>query len=116
MKNDEVIKKFRDFISLRNRVSLILSLVILVFYYTFIVSVGLFPEVLGYRLGPSAITLGIIVGICLIVTCIIATGIYTFFANVYFDKAQEEVLQELEGSSLLEDLKEGKITYYKDNK
>ena len=116
MKNDEVMKKFRDFISLRNRVSLVLSLVILVLYYAFIVGVGSFPEILGYRLGPSAITLGIIVGVCLIIICIVATGIYTFFANVYFDKAQEEALQELERSGLLEDLKEGKITYYKDNK
>ncbi|WP_104721763.1 DUF485 domain-containing protein [Helicobacter mesocricetorum] len=116
MKNDEVIEKFRNFISLRNRVSLTLSIVILVLYYAFIVGVGSFPEILGYRLGPSAVTLGIVVGIFLIIICVVATGIYTFFANVYFDKTQQEALQELESSGLLEDFKEGKITYYKDNK
>ncbi|MDE5603114.1 MAG: DUF485 domain-containing protein [Helicobacter sp.] len=113
MKNNGAIKRFQDFVSLRNKVSLVLSLIILVLYYAFIVGVGLFPEVLGYRVGPSAITLGIIVGVFLIVICIIATGIYTFFANVYFDKAQEEALKELENSGLLEDLKEGKMTYHK---
>ncbi len=113
MKNDEVIKKLRDFISLRNKISLTLSIIILALYYAFIVGVGSFPEILGYRLGPSAITLGIIVGVLIIIISVIATGIYTCFANVYFDKAQQEALRELENSGLLEDFKEGKITYHK---
>lgn len=77
----ESIQKFKNFVAFRNKVSLILSLIVLVCYYAFLLSIGIFPEVLGYRVGPSAITLGIILGIFLIVLCVVATGLYTFFAN-----------------------------------
>lgn len=102
------IQEFKKFVSFRNKVALWLSAVVLVCYYAFVVSIGLFPDILGYRLGPSSITLGIMVGIFLIVLCITATGLYTFFANQYFDKQQDEILQNLEESGALEDLKNGK--------
>ncbi|CAM2956589.1 DUF485 domain-containing protein [Helicobacter burdigaliensis] len=105
------IKKFRNFVTFRNRISLILSLVVLLCYYIFVLGIGLFPEILGYRLGPSAITLGIIFGIFLILLCILSTGLYTFFANKHFDKVQKEVLQDLENSGALQDLQNGKIDY-----
>lgn len=107
----KAVAKFRNFISFRNKISLILSLIILVCYYVFVLGVGLFPEVLGYRLGPSSITLGIILGISLIVICIIATGLYTFLANTYFDRDQNEVLGQLEENDVLEALKSGEIHY-----
>ncbi|EES89446.1 DUF485 domain-containing protein [Helicobacter canadensis] len=105
----ESIQRFKNFVAFRNKVSLILSLIVLVCYYAFLLSIGIFPEVLGYRVGPSAITLGIILGIFLIVLCVVATGLYTFFANWYFDKIQKEVIEDLEKSGALEDLKNGKI-------
>ncbi|RDU60960.1 DUF485 domain-containing protein [Helicobacter marmotae] len=104
---------FRQFVSLRNKISLILSLVIFCLYYAFVLGVGLFPDVLGYRLGPSSITLGILLGISLIVLCIVATGIYTFLANTYFDKEQDEILRQLEEQNLIESLQNGEV-YYKD--
>ncbi len=107
----KAVVKFRNFITFRNKISLILSLVVLVCYYVFVIGVGLFPEVLGYRLGPSSITLGIILGIFLIALCIIATGLYTFLANTYFDKDQNEVLEQLEKNGVLEALKSGEIHY-----
>lgn len=102
------VENFQKFVSLRNKVAIWLSVVILVCYYAFVISVGMFPEVLGYRLGPSSITLGILIGIFLIMLCILTTGLYTFFANQHFDKLQSNVLEELERSGALEDLKNGK--------
>lgn len=107
----KALSKFRQFVSFRNKISLILSLVVLVCYYAFVLSVGLFPEVLGYRLGPSSITLGIIAGLFIIVLSIIVTGIYTFLANTYFDKDQENILNQLQESNLIQDLQDGKIDY-----
>ena len=107
----KAVVKFRNFIAFRNKISLILSLVGLGCFYVFVIGVGLFPEVLGYRLGPSSITLGIILGIFLIALCIIATGLYTFLANTYFDKDQNEVLEQLEKNGVLEALKSGEIHY-----
>lgn len=102
--------RFFRFVTFRNKFSLWLSIIIFVCYYAFVASIGFFPEILGYRLGPSSISLGIILGVSIIVLSIISTGIYTLFANKYFDKEQGEILEELESVGLLEDFKQGKIT------
>lgn len=103
--------KFKNFVSFRNKISLNLSLIIIICYYIFVLGIGLMPEILGYKLGPSSITLGIIIGIGLILLCIISTGIYTFIANHFLDKEQEEMIKNLEKQGLLDALKNGKIDY-----
>ena len=111
MANDNkeaVLQRFRQFVSFRNKFGLTLAIAVLICHYGFIIGVGFFPEVLGYRLGPSSITLGIMFGIFLIVLSIVLTGIYTLFANKYFDKEQEEVIDELRQNGLIEDLQEGR--------
>lgn len=99
--------RFYKFVSFRNRFCIYLSLVILVCYYAFVASVGFFPEVLGYRLGPSSITLGIMLGIGIIVISIASTGIYTLFANKYFDKEQAQIIEDLQESGALESMIKG---------
>lgn len=99
--------RFYKFVSFRNKFCVFLSIVILFCYYSFIVGVGAFPEVLGYRLGPSSISLGIIFGVFLIVLSIVGTGIYTLFANKYFDKEQAEILEGLQKSGALDSMIKG---------
>lgn len=105
---EEVRARFCKFVSFRNKFSLYLSLIILVCYYAFIASVGFFPEILGYRLGPSAISLGIILGVFIIVLSIVSTGVYTLFANKYFDKEQAEVLEEMDRVGLVKEMQNEK--------
>ncbi|MGX2983295.1 DUF485 domain-containing protein [Helicobacter sp. 23-1045] len=99
--------RFYKFIAFRDRFCVWLSLVIIVFYYAFVASVGFLPEMLGYRLGPSSITLGILWGIAIIVTSIASTGIYTLFANKYFDKEQSEIIEDLSESGALDSMIKG---------
>lgn len=99
--------RFYKFIAFRNKFCIWLSMLILVCYYAFVVSIGFFPEVLGYRLGPSSITLGILWGIAIIVTSIVSTGIYTLFANKYFDKEQGEIIEDLKETNLLDSMIKG---------
>ncbi len=108
---EKALFSFKQFVSFRNKILLILSVVILCAYYIFILGVGLFPDVLGYRLGPSSITLGIILGVFLIVLCIVATGLYTFLVNTYFDKEQQEILDSLQKHNVIESLQNGEIAY-----
>lgn len=68
---------------------------------------GFAPEMLGYRLGPSSVTLGILWGITIIVVSIASTGIYTLFANKYFDKEQAEIIEDLQDSGALEEMIKG---------
>lgn len=100
--------RFYKFVAFRDKFCIWLSVLILVCYYAFVISIGFFPEVLGYRLGPSSITLGILWGISIIVISIISTGIYTLFANKYFDKEQGEILEDLKDTNLLDAMIAGK--------
>ena len=102
-------ERFYKFVSFRSKFSLFLSCIIFLCYYVFVASIAFAPNILGYRLGPSAITLGVMSGIFIIILCIVTTGIYTFFANKYLDKEQEEILQELEETGVIQDLQKGKI-------
>ncbi|RAX52732.1 hypothetical protein CCY99_07125 [Helicobacter sp. 16-1353] len=98
---ESTLKRFKKFITFRSKFSLFLTVVILLCYYAFILSVGLFPDVLGYRIGPSSVTLGIALGLLLIFICISITGLYTFVANKYFDRDQREILEEMEDCGIL---------------
>ncbi|BEG57547.1 hypothetical protein NHP21005_12350 [Helicobacter sp. NHP21005] len=103
----KAIAEFRAFIALRQRVSWVLAGVVFACYYLFVLGIGLFPQVLAYRLGPSAITLGIVAGVFLIVLCVVLTGLYTFLANKHFDTHQAQILDKLQKSGALQGLQNG---------
>ncbi|MCH5337062.1 MAG: DUF485 domain-containing protein [Campylobacter sp.] len=107
----DILLKFKNFVSFRNKFSLLLSLVILVCYYVFVFGIGAFPEILGYRIGDTSITVGIAFGIFIIISCIVTTGLYTFVANQYMDKNQEEILSDIERSGLTQQLQSGELSY-----
>lgn len=101
-KQELIMNRFNKFISSRNKISLILSMIIMTCYYIFIFTVGAFPKTLGYKIADSSITIGILMGLIIIMLCIISTGIYTYIANKYFDKEQNLILKEMEESGLIQ--------------
>lgn len=103
--------EFKNFVSKRNKISLYLSLVVLICYYVFVLSVGLIPDILAYKIGSSAVSLGILAGLGIIFLCIISTGIYVLIANSFFDSENSRLLKELEKEELISPLKEGKVDY-----
>lgn len=72
-------------------------------FFAFVLAIGFYPDVLGYKIGPSAITLGIVCGVAIIVIAILSTGIYTLFANKYFDKEQAQILHMLRANGKLDE-------------
>lgn len=100
--------RFYKFVAFRDKFCVWLSVLILVCYYSFVLSIGFFPDMLGYRLGPSSVTIGILWGIAIIVISIVSTGIYTLFANKYFDKEQGEIIEDLSECGVLESMIKGK--------
>ena len=107
----DILQRFKNFVSFRNKFSLLLSLVILVCYYVFVFGIGAFPEILSFKVGDTSITVGIAFGIFIIATCIVTTGLYTFVANQYMDKNQEEILDSIEKNGLTKGLQSGEISY-----
>jgi len=92
----EKIKNAPDFQKLvkeRTRIMIILTLVELVVYFGFILLVAFNKEFLAQKLGDSVITIGIPIGIGVIVISFLLTGIYVYIANKDFDELTEKIKQ-----------------------
>ena len=87
----------REFKSLTKRksfVSWILSAVTLLIYFSFILLIAFFPEGLGIRISDeSIITVGIPIGVSIILLAFASTGIYVFIANREFDQTEQRILR-----------------------
>ena len=91
MKNEyvEIIKHDPNYIELlkrRKRLTFILSTAMLTVYFAFILTIAYEPALLGTPISSESVTtIGIPIGIFVIVFAFILTGIYTYKANREFD-------------------------------
>ena len=67
------------------------SLLVLLFYFSFILIIGFKPELFGVLIGNSYITIGIVIGLFIIVFSIFITFVFTFISNNYLDKIRDEL-------------------------
>ncbi|OBU03181.1 DUF485 domain-containing protein [Morganella psychrotolerans] len=88
--------RFQELIRKRSRFSWTLSIITLVLYVSFIFLIAFDPQWLGTPISDGlTITRGIPVGVGLIVSAFVLTGIYTFRANGEFDRLTAEILNEV---------------------
>lgn len=89
--------RFRELVRKRGKFAWILSLIMLVLYYGFIVLIAFAPDWLGTPLSAgSSVTRGIPIGIGIIVVSFVLTGIYVYRANGEFDRMTRQLLAEVE--------------------
>ena len=83
IKNDP---NFQELVSKRSKFAWTLTIAMLIVYFTFILTIAFNPSALGTPLSSdSVITIGIPIGIIIIVFAFILTGIYVRRANSKFD-------------------------------
>ncbi|SDB47199.1 Uncharacterized membrane protein, DUF485 family [Desulfonatronum thiosulfatophilum] len=87
-------KKFQDLIVRKWKVSLTLAAILLIAYYGFILVLAFASDLLAVKVGEH-MTLGIPVGILLIVLAWVLTGVYVFWANSSYDKSVQDVLKSM---------------------
>lgn len=87
--------KFSELIKKRNKFAWKLSFSILVIYYSFILVIAFTPETLAIPLGEGVTTIGIPIGIFIILISFILTGIYTKKANTEFDKLTNDIKDDI---------------------
>ena len=83
--------KYNELISKRSKFAWILSIIMLVVYYAFIMTIAFSPETLGAKMGDGVMTIGIPVGIAIIFISFILAGIYVKRANGEFDTLTQEI-------------------------
>ncbi|MBF0283192.1 MAG: DUF485 domain-containing protein [Magnetococcales bacterium] len=87
--------KYQELVSKRSRFAWILSIIMLVMYYAFILVIAFSPASLGAPIAKgSVITIGIPVGALIIVGAFILTGIYVRRANGEFDELTRQIKEE----------------------
>ncbi len=83
--------QFQRLESTRRRFGWTLAIIMLVIYYGFIALVAFAPSVIGQSVGGS-ITIGLVLGVAVILSAIVLTGIYVVRANGQFDDLQGQVI------------------------
>ncbi len=87
--------KFKQLCQERGRFSLILSLIVLVPYYIFMMTVAFNPMFFADKFGDSTImTVGWPIGAVIIIGSWLLTGVYIRRANGAFEDLNEEIIAE----------------------
>jgi uncharacterized membrane protein (DUF485 family) len=87
--------KFAEMVGKRTRFAIILSLTVLVPYYTFMMITAFNPALLAQPISDSSIiTVGWPIGAILVIGAWLTTGIYIRRANGEFDALNEQILRE----------------------
>jgi uncharacterized membrane protein (DUF485 family) len=83
---------YQELVSKRSSFSIKLSIAMLVVYFTFILTIAFNPSALGTPISADSVTtIGIPIGIAIIVFAFVLTGIYTSRANGEFDDLANKV-------------------------
>jgi len=103
MKQDMVdrLKNDPDFLKLvrvRSRFAWTLTIVMLVIYFGFVLTIAFDPSILGTPLCEGSVTtVGIPVGIAVIISAFLLTGIYVRRANSEFDELTHRIKMKAKG-------------------
>ncbi|MFN4327153.1 MAG: DUF485 domain-containing protein [Azonexus sp.] len=86
--------KFHEFIAMRSRYSIIMAILSAAIYYGFILLVAFDKELLAQKIGSGVTSLGVPMGVGVIVLTIALTWIYVRRANTEFDATNEAIIKE----------------------
>ena len=83
--------KYQELKSKRSSFGWVLTIAMLVVYYGFIVLVAFYKPLMATRIGDGVTTLGMPIGLFVIVFTIVITAIYVRRANNEFDQLSDEI-------------------------
>jgi uncharacterized membrane protein (DUF485 family) len=87
--------KFKELVATRKSLGWTLSLVMLAIYFGFILLVAFDKAFLGTPLSASGVsTIGIPVGLAVIISAFVLTGIYVVKANARYDELTRQIVEE----------------------
>lgn len=95
---EELLKSslFKEIVRSKNSISLILTVLELIIYFGFVLLVAYNEEFLGEKLYGS-ITVGIPIGIGVIILSWLLTGIYVLWSNKVYDEKVSKIRENLGG-------------------
>jgi len=101
MKDEDIVEriqknpKFLKFVHIRNNYAIVLSILMMLAYYGYIGLIAFDKKLLATKISAGAVTsIGIPMGIGVLVFTIIITAIYVRRANGEFDAMKDEIVKE----------------------
>ncbi|MBD5801576.1 Inner membrane protein YjcH [Azoarcus sp. Aa7] len=99
MQNDMVTKivanpKYQQLVSTRSSFGWILTAIMMIVYYGYIAVIAFNKGLFAQRLGDGVMTVGIPVGLGVILFTVIITGLYVRRANSEFDALTQDIVKE----------------------
>lgn len=88
-------KKYQQLVATRSSFGWILTWVMMVVYYGFILLIAFNKELLSAKMGAGVMTWGMPIGLFVIVFTVIITGYYVRRANSEFDDLTAEIRKEV---------------------
>ena len=85
--------RFDDLVTKRSHFAWVLSGAILCIYFGFILIIAFVPKLLAVPIGAGVTTVGIPVGLLVIVSAFVLTGVYVRRANAEFDSLTRQILE-----------------------
>ncbi len=87
--------KFKQLVAARKRLGWTLTAIMLIIYFGFILLVAFDKSFLGTPIAPGSVTtIGIPIGIFVIVSAFVLTGIYMSRANAHYDELTRQIVEE----------------------
>ena len=101
MKDEDIVEriqknpKFLQFVSIRNNYSIIMTILMMIVYFGYILLIAFDKQFLATKISAGAVTsIGIPMGIGVLVFTIVITAIYVRRANSEFDATKDEIVRE----------------------
>ncbi|MEE3634261.1 DUF485 domain-containing protein [Pseudomonas sp. FFUP_PS_473] len=85
---------FQQLVKRKQRLNWSLTLAMLVIYYGFVLLVAFSPSTLGQSLSGGVTSVGMLVGVVIVLLSFALTGIYVYRANNVLDPLNDKVRQE----------------------
>jgi uncharacterized membrane protein (DUF485 family) len=94
---DRVIQspRFQELVRHRTRFAWTLTIGMLVIYFGFILLVAFAKPLLAMKIGGGVTSLGILLGLGVIIAAFVLTGIYVYRANSEFDELTRNLTREI---------------------
>ena len=87
---------FIELIKLRKKISWSLPAIVVFCYFTFIIIIAFAPDIFSIKIiDDSVITLGIVIGLLVILLSIFLTGIYVYISNKKLEEKNLKILQKI---------------------
>jgi uncharacterized membrane protein (DUF485 family) len=86
---------FRELVDKRTRFAWQLSAAMLVIYFGFIAIIAFAPKLLATPIGGGVTTVGIPLGLLVIVSAFVLTGLYVHRANSQFDPITRQIMEKV---------------------